>query len=78
MAQKPRAGPGRLRPEAGRDVEEGMSACHCTGNEHEIADWQVLAYVEEPRYGRVWRIDERRLADGSRETRKVNVTGERR
>ncbi len=45
---------------------------------HDLTPWRTLAFVEDPRYGRVWRIDERVLLDGSREQRRVDVTGERR
>lgn len=44
---------------------------------HLPTEWQTLAFVEEPRYGRVIRIEQRTLRDGTREVRRVDVTRER-
>ena len=39
--------------------------------------WQVLTFVYDDPRGRVYRVEQRTLSDGSKETRQVEVTRER-
>lgn len=39
--------------------------------------WQTLTFVYDDPRGRVYRVEQRTLSDGSKETRQVEVTRER-